>query len=52
MIKVSYERTTDGTGCGIGSSDIYHRSIALVQETEGNIAELVDINWELAEEGY
>ena len=42
----------EGSGQGIGSSDIYCQSISLMQRTEGNWSELVDINWELSEEGY
>jgi hypothetical protein len=46
------QKEYEGSGCGIGSSDIYLEAIHLVVETDGNLAKLVDINWELSEEGY
>ena len=38
-----------GSGEGIGSSDISNEALSLFERTKGNIAELVDINWEISE---
>jgi hypothetical protein len=48
----SLQKDYEGTGQGIGSSDIYYRAIELVRETDGQLNQLVDINWELSQEGY